>query len=89
MALVVPIWRYPPVMPSVQIKGVPERVHSELRRRAAVAGQSLQEYLLDRLIEEVRYPPLDEVLERAGGRSGGRLSFENAAAGIREERESR
>ena len=77
------------VMPSVQIKGVPERVHAELRRRAAVVGQSLQEYLLDRLMEAVRYPPLDEVLERAGGRSGGRLSFESAAAVIREDRDSR
>jgi plasmid stability protein len=77
------------MMPSVQIKGVPDQVHRELRRRAAAAGQSLQDYLLDRLMEEVRYPPLAEVLDRAGGRSGGRLTFEDAAAGIREDRESR
>ncbi len=76
-------------MPSVQIKGVPEPVHAELRRRAALEGQSLQEYLLDRLIEVVQYPPLDEVLDRAGGRSGGRLSFERVVAGIREDRTSR
>jgi antitoxin FitA len=76
-------------MPSVQIKDVPETVHAELRRRAALAGQSLQEYLLGRLIEEVRYPPLDEVLDRAGGRSGGRASLEQAAAVIRADRDSR
>jgi antitoxin FitA len=76
-------------MPSVQIKGVPERVHAELRRRAAVAGQSLQEYLLGHLIEEVRYPPIDEVLDRAGGRSGGRASLKQAAAAIRADRDSR
>src|SRR5438309_995254 len=33
-------------MPSVQIKDVPAEVHATLRRRAATAGQSLQEYLL-------------------------------------------
>jgi hypothetical protein len=76
-------------MPSVQIKGVPDDVHAELRRRAALAGQSLQEYLLDRLTEVVQYPPIDEVLDRAGGRSGGRLSFADALAGVREERTSR
>jgi antitoxin FitA len=36
-------------MPSVQIKDVPDEVHAVLRRRAALNGQSLQEYLLDRL----------------------------------------
>ena len=39
-------------MPSIQIKNVPEDVHLELRRRAALAHQSLQEYLLSRLIED-------------------------------------
>jgi hypothetical protein len=76
-------------MPSVQIKGVPDDVHAELRRRSALAGQSLQEYLLDRLIEVVRYPPLEEVLDRAGGRSGGRLSFARAVAAVRDDRASR
>jgi hypothetical protein len=84
-----PIWRYPRVVPSVQIKGVPERVHAELRRRAAAVGQSLQEYLLGHLIEAVRYPPIDEVLDRAGGRSGGRASLKQAAAAIRADRDSR
>jgi hypothetical protein len=73
----------------VQIKGVPEPVHAELRRRAAIAGQSLQEYLLSRLIEETSHPPLSEVLDRAGGRSGGRLSFAEAAAALRQDRDRR
>jgi plasmid stability protein len=46
-------------MPSVQVKDVPEDVHATLRRRAAVAGQSLQEYLLARLVNEARSPTLD------------------------------
>ena len=76
-------------MPSIQIKDVPENVHAVLRRRAAAAGQSLQEYLLDRLTEEASLPTMDEVLDRAGGRSGGSLSPETAARILREERDSR
>lgn len=76
-------------MPSVQIKGVPEFTHAVLRQRAAAAHQSLQEYLLTRLIEEAATPTVDEVLERAGGRAGGRLSFETAAAALREDRAGR
>ena len=56
-------------MPSVQIKDVPEQVHAVLRQRAAAAHQSLQEYLRARLIEEASEPTLEEVLDRAGGRS--------------------
>jgi plasmid stability protein len=39
-------------MPSVHIKNVPPDVHALLRSRAAAAGQSLQEYLLERLTED-------------------------------------
>ncbi|CAN5294459.1 hypothetical protein BH18ACT5_BH18ACT5_00680 [soil metagenome] len=45
-------------MPSIQIKEVPDRVHATLRRRAAMAGQSLQEYLLSRLIADADRPTL-------------------------------
>lgn len=76
-------------MPSIQVKDVPERTHRVLRRRAAEAHQSLQEYLRARLIEDAETPTLDEVLDRAGGRSGGRLSFEEAAAAVRDDRDSR
>jgi plasmid stability protein len=74
-------------MPSVQIKGVPDDVHRELRRRAALAGKSMQELLLGWLVEETRRPTLDEVLDRAGGRSGGRVSFASAAEAVREDRD--
>jgi antitoxin FitA len=76
-------------MPSVQIKNVPPDVHSVLRRRAAAAGQSLQEYLLARLTEEAREESLDEVLARAGGRAGGSVPLSFAAKELREERERR
>jgi len=76
-------------MPSIQVKDVPEDVHASLRRRAAVAGQSLQEYLLARLVEEARTPTLDEVLDGAGGRAGGRAGFSSAARAVRADRNSR
>jgi len=76
-------------MPSVQIKGVPDDVHRVLRARAAKAGQSLQEYLLAHLVEAAREEPLDEVLARAGGRSGGAVGFPFAVDAVHEDREAR
>jgi antitoxin FitA len=76
-------------MPSVQIKNVPPDVHRVLRRRAAAAGQSLQEYLLADLTARARRPTLDEVLERAGGRAGGSVPLADAAEAVRTERDTR
>ncbi|HTA10888.1 MAG TPA: hypothetical protein VK836_20370 [Streptosporangiaceae bacterium] len=76
-------------MPSVQIKDVPEHTHAVLRRRAAAAHQSLQEYLLARLIDEASEPTLDEVLDRAGGRAGGSVPMKAAVAAVRAERDRR
>ena len=76
-------------MPSVQIKNVPERTHAILRQRAAAAHQSLQEYLRARLIEEASEPTLDEVLDRAGGRSGGSFPLKSAVAALRADRDRR
>ena len=76
-------------MPSIQIKDVPERTHAILRQRAAAAHQSLQEYLRARLIEAADQPTLAEVLDRAGGRSGGSVPLIFAVAAIREDRDHR
>lgn len=76
-------------MPSVQIKDVPDDVHEVLRRRAALAHQSLQEYLRSWLIAETSRPTLDEVLDRAGGRSGGAVPLNSAVATLRNERARR
>lgn len=76
-------------MTSIQIKNVPEDVCLVYRRRAAAAGKSLQEYLLAELIENASCPTFDEVLDRAGGRAGGRLPASFAVEQLRAERESR
>lgn len=46
-------------VPSTQVKDVPDDVHAVHRKRAAAAGQSLQEYLLERLVEDARNPTFD------------------------------
>jgi antitoxin FitA len=76
-------------MRSVQIKNVPDDVHRVLRRRAAVAGKSQQEYLLGLLVDAARKPTLDEIFERVGQRSGGRLSLAFAVEAQRADRDTR
>jgi plasmid stability protein len=76
-------------VPSVQIKHVPDDVHRELRHRAAQAGHSLQEYLLELLTETARTESLEAVLERASQRTGGSLPFSLAARTLRAERQRR
>jgi plasmid stability protein len=75
-------------MPSVQIKDVPADVHAVLRQRAAAAGQSLQEYLLGRLVADARQPTLEELLARAGGRAGGSTRLTEAARMVRADRDA-
>ncbi|MBA3368214.1 MAG: hypothetical protein H0T99_06040 [Geodermatophilaceae bacterium] len=76
-------------MPSVQIKDVPDETHAVLRRRAAQANQSLQEYLRSKLIDEAGRPTIDEVLTRAAGRAGGSIGFVAAARSVRQDRVGR
>jgi plasmid stability protein len=76
-------------MPSVQVKDVPDETHRVLRQRAAAAHQSLQEYLRARLIAEAASPTLEEVLDRAGGRAGGSVTFGAAVEALREDRDRR
>lgn len=76
-------------MPSVQIKDVPDETHAVLRQRAAAAHQSLQEYLRARLIEQAGRPTLQEVLDRAAGRSGGSVPLKSAVTSLRAERARR
>ncbi len=76
-------------MPSIQVKNVPDDVHATLRRRAAVDGRTLQDYLLDLLRAEAGAPTLDEVLDRVEYRTGGRVGLTDAADAVRAEREAR
>lgn len=86
---VAPEWRYDEGMPSVQVKDVPEEVHAVLRRRAAAAGQSLQEYLLARLRKDAETPTVDELFQRIEQHTGGAASLSDAARAVAEDRDSR
>jgi hypothetical protein len=73
-------------VPSIQIKNVPPEVHRILRRRAAAADQSLQEYLLAELKQQAQEETLDEVLGRANGRAGGSVGLAFAAETLKADR---
>jgi len=76
-------------MATIQIKNVPDLIHTELRRRAATSGRSLQEFLLAHLVETASRPTVDEVLDRASGRAGGSLTLREATRSIRSDRDRR
>jgi plasmid stability protein len=73
-------------MASLQIRNIPEDVHRELKVRAAAAGQSLSDYALEILIQRTKYPPIAEVLERAGRRGTDTVKPHDVVAWIREAR---
>ncbi len=52
----------------VQIRNMPEAMHRLLKSRAASAGLSLSDYLLDVLREVAERPTVDEMRERLRGR---------------------
>lgn len=81
--------QYDACMKNLQIRNVPEQTHAILRRRAAEAGQSLQEYLLDLVRQAASRPTVAEVMKRAGGRTGGRAPLAEVAAEIRKQRTAR
>jgi hypothetical protein len=82
-------WRQNGAMPTIQVKDVPEETHRTLRRRAAEANQSLQEYLRSRLIADAAEPTLDEVLDRIGHRSGGCAPLSETTRLVRDDRDRR
>jgi len=53
-----------PLVPNVQIRDVPEDVHRRLKSQAALAGQSLNEFLLARMSELARSPTVPELIAR-------------------------
>lgn len=52
-------------MPNITIRDVPEPVHRKLVERAERNHQSLQQYVLGRLVEMTEKLTMDEWLERA------------------------
>ena len=70
----------------IQIRNVPDGLHRKLKARAAVAGQSLSDYLLSEIDRIAALPTREEMLARIHSRSPVVLKTP-AAMVIREDRE--
>ena len=51
-------------MKMIQVRNVPDRMHAELKARAARKGVSLTDYVLDLIESDLAVPTLEEGLER-------------------------
>jgi len=72
----------------IQVRNVPNDLHATLKARAALAGQSLSDYLLAELRRSARRPTPDELRRRLATRRPVRPSPSPARA-VRAERRKR
>ena len=72
----------------IQLRNVPDALHRSLKARAAMAGQSLSDYLLAEIKEIAERPTLAELRERLHRRKPAAAEFDTARL-VREEREAR
>jgi len=72
----------------IQIRNVPDALHRKLKSRAALAGMSLSDYLLQQIREVAARPTIEEIRARLARRSAVMLSVDTADA-VRAERDSR
>jgi plasmid stability protein len=75
-------------MKSLQVRNVPDELHTALKVRAAQAGMSLSELVLAELRRAVERPTRAELLARISSRSRVRTPVD-AAAAVRAERDAR
>lgn len=72
----------------IQIRNVPDALHRRLKSRAALAGMSLSDYLLQHVRELAERPTIEEMRARLERRSSVPVSVDPVRA-VREERDSR
>jgi len=75
-------------MGMIQIRNVPDTLHRELKARAARAGMTLSDYLLDVVRRSIERPEPAELLRRIRERAPVYVS-ESPADAVRAEREER
>lgn len=75
-------------MTMIQIRNVPEALHREFKARAARAGMSLSDYLLDELRRAAERPSAAEMKARLARLPPVNLSVQPAEL-VREERDRR
>jgi hypothetical protein len=55
----------------IQIRNVPDELHRDLKKRAALAGMSMSDYIKRELDRKSRKSTIREIRERSRGRSAG------------------
>lgn len=75
-------------MGMIQIRNVPEGLHRKLKAKAATAGVSLSDLLLQEIAAVADRPTVDELKARLAGRDAATLSVAPADA-LRAERDGR
>ena len=70
----------------IQIRNVPDSLHRELKSRAALAGMSLSDYLLNEIRQVAERPTLEEMRKRLERRSAVAPAVSSAEI-LREERD--
>ena len=71
----------------IQLRHVPDKLHRKLKARAALAGMSLSDYLINEVQHIADRPTLSEIKERLAQRAPVHLKVSPAQA-IRNERDS-
>lgn len=72
----------------IQIRNVPDEIHRTLKSRAALAGMSLSDYLLNEVRRVAEQPTLEEMMRRLEALPPVNTDL-SAAEIIRAERDSR
>jgi antitoxin FitA len=72
----------------IQLRNVPDGIHRTLKIRAAQAGMSLSDYLLQEIRKTAQRPSLEELLRRLEQRSAPKLDAPPHRA-VRAERDRR
>ncbi|CAN5765343.1 hypothetical protein BH23ACT10_BH23ACT10_15370 [soil metagenome] len=80
-------------MTIIQVRHVPDEVHAVYRRRAALAGMSLQEFLLGELCDNARHrTPAEiaaEISDEVDALAGSGFSKVSSVTAIRSDRDTR
>ena len=76
-------------MPTIQIRNIPEPVYDEIRRRARIRNQSIQQYMLaevHRLVQRADKEELIQRIERFKARAGIELDVEQMLTDLEADR---
>jgi antitoxin FitA len=71
----------------IQIRNVPDELHRDLKKRAALAGMSMSDYIKRELDRKSRKSTINEIYARSRGRSAGStMTTQDVVDAIREAR---